>query len=182
MIYTFLEHYFNYYILFGWSILEGEVGLVLAGAFTQEGKFIYEYVLLTAISGAYLGDTFVFFLGRHYKLKAEQWLQHHEKKVKKTEDIFSRYGSWILFFERYIYGAHIPSLLIIGASEYSVVKFLIIDLLAVSLWATTFTALGYFFGSEVIQLLNLVSRYLSVIIILLVLMLFLKSVNVERKE
>ena len=180
MIYTFLEHYFNYYILFGWSILEGEVGLVLAGAFTQEGKFIYEYVLLTVISGAYLGDALIFFLGRHYKQKAEQWLHQHETKVKKTEDVFRRYGSWILFFERYIYGAHIPSLLIIGASEYSVVKFIFIDFVAVILWAITFTSLGYFFGSEVIQLLNLVSRYLSIIIFLLILMLFLKSMNSEK--
>ena len=182
MIYTFIEHYFNYYILFAWSVLEGEIGLALAGTLSQKGVLDYEYVLLTATAGAYLGDIFVFFLGHHYKLKAEQWLRHHENKVKWTEDIFRRYGSWILFFERYIYGAHIPSLLIIGASEYSVVKFLIIDLLAVSLWATTFTALGYFFGNEVIQLLNLVSRYLSVIIILLVFILFLKSVNTEMRR
>jgi membrane protein DedA with SNARE-associated domain len=67
MIYNFLEHYFNYYILFGWSILEGEVGLTLGGTFAKIGQMNFLYVVLTAVCGAYISDITVFFIGRYYK-------------------------------------------------------------------------------------------------------------------
>lgn len=175
MIYNFLEHYFNYYILFGWSILEGEVGLTLGGTFAKIGQMNFLYVVLTAVCGAYISDITVFFIGRYYKDKTDVWFKKYEDNIIKIKSLFKRYGSWVIIFERYIYGSHIPSLLVVGASGYSLVKFLFLDLLAVTLWALVFVTLGYHFGHNIIELINLISKYFSVVVFFIIFIFIVKK-------
>ena len=177
MIYNFLQHYFNYYVLFGWSILEGEVGLALGGTFAKYGKMEFLYVVLIAVCGAYLSDISVFLIGRHYKDKIDVRFEKYKDNIIKIKSLFKKYGSWVIIFERYIYGSHIPALLTVGASGYSFVKFIFLDLLGVVFWALTFVSLGYYFGHNIIELINLISKYFSVIVFFIIFVFVIKSSN-----
>ena len=180
MLINFLIEHFSYKILFVWSIFEGEIGLALAGFMVREGKFDFTTVLTIAIFGALIGDTTIFLLGRLFRKKVEALLASYAERLKRIENWFRRFGSWIVIFERFIYGTHIPALLILGVSGFGFLKFLLVDILGVILWAATFTSLGYFFGHTVIDLLTLVQRHLT--IILLMTLFFYLLYLLQRKE
>lgn len=130
-----------------------------------QSKFGLSEVLLITISGVFLGDLMLFLSGRLFKRKTEALLKNYEEKIQKIEKWFLRFGSWIVVFERFIYGTHIPALLMLGVSGFSFWKFLLLDIFGVILWAVTFATLGYCFGQMVIDILTFVQCHLSVAIL-----------------
>ncbi|SFV50479.1 DedA family protein [hydrothermal vent metagenome] len=175
MLYDFFAQHLNYPILFLWSILEGEIGLTLGGLLSKEGVLRFEYVIGIAVAGAFLGDLSVFLIGRFFSKKVDLWFASKKEQIDSVRDLFAKYGSWLIFFERYLYGAHIPTLLIIGSSNYSFVKFLLLDIVAVFLWALTFVTLGFTFDKEFVALLNLISKYLTIFVVLLLFIVILRK-------
>jgi len=182
LLLDFLIQHFSYGILFVWSLLEGEIGLALAGFMVKQGRFQLETVLAIAISGALLGDMTLFILGHLFKSKAESLLRRYQKKMERVEKWFRYYGGWIVVFERFIYGTHIPSLLILGVSGFSFWKFLLLDIVGVLLWAVTFTTLGYLFGQTIIDMLTLVQRHLTILLLAALFFYLFYLLQKEGKE
>ena len=167
MITTFLIEHFSYWILFVWSIFEGEIGLTLGGYLSKDGDFIFSNVILIAILGAFISDVSVFLIGRYSNESVEKWLKNYRNRLRLIKVWFRKNVIWLILFERFIYGTHIPSLLFIGMSGYSFWKFLIFDIIGITLWATTFTTLGYYFGEKVIDVIMLLQQHLSIVFIML---------------
>ena len=165
MITEFLVHHFSYTVLFIWSILEGEIGLALAGYMSKGGAFKFTKVISIAITGAMIGDTALFITGRVFKERVQVLTQRHERRLEQVTGWFKDNVVWLILFERFIYGTHIPSLLLIGMSGYSFMRFLLLDLLGVSAWAFTFTSLGYYFGESVINIVMLLQHHLSILLL-----------------
>jgi membrane protein DedA with SNARE-associated domain len=79
----FLRDYLTihgYWVLFLWTFLEGEAGLILAGFLAFEGYFTVPGVIVTAFGGAFCGDQFYFYLGR---LKGKYLRSHLQKSWAK---------------------------------------------------------------------------------------------------
>ena len=171
-IYNFLYEHFSYSILFVWSLFEGEIGLAIAGMLSEQQILLFKYVLIISILGAILGDTALFTTGYLFRHKSKTLLKTYEKRVTNIEKWLHKYGSWVIIFERFIYGTHIPALLMLGTSQYSFMKFLLLDIIGVSFWALTFTSLGFYFGQQAIDTLFFIQHHIS-IVILLILFFFL---------
>ena len=167
MITHFLIEHFSYWILFIWSLFEGEIGLTLGGYLSKDGNFIFTKVILIAILGAFLSDVTIFLIGKYSNAKVEKWLGNYKNRLQIIKIWFKKNVIWLIIFERFIYGTHIPSLLFIGMSGYSFWKFLVFDILGIIMWAITFTTLGYYFGEEVIDVIMLLQQHLSIIFIML---------------
>ncbi len=182
MLFDFLMQHFSYGVLFAWSLMEGEIGLALAGYKVQLGQLRPEYVLAIAISGAIIGDFTIFMIGRLFKSKTEIMLRQHQKRLEHIEEWFRNYGSWIIVFERFIYGTHIPALLMIGASGFSFLKFLLLDIVGVVLWAVTFTTVGFVFGQAVIDILTVVQRHLTIVILVAFFLFVIYQLHIVDKE
>lgn len=171
-----LEHE-GYLALFIWSITEGEIGLMLTGWLISIHKvFTFEHAYLVAISGAFIGDNAVFLFGRLFEKRALRWLARKPGRKEKFIAWFRRWGAWLIVFERFIYGTHIPALLTIGMSGYSYWKFLVFDILGILLWAATFLSIGYYFGQSAIDLILLIQKNIfAVLFFLFLFTLFLYS-------
>jgi len=181
MITDFLIHHFSYTVLFIWSILEGEIGLTLAGYMSKGGDFEFLKVISIAISGALIGDISLFIAGKMFKQRASVLMQQHKRHIERVEGWFKNNVVWLILFERFIYGTHIPALLIIGMSGYSFVKFLLLDIIGVSIWAFVFTSLGYYFGESVVNIVMVLQRHLSILLLVILLMgLFFIQNRVKR--
>ena len=167
MITHFLIEHFSYWILFIWSLFEGEIGLTLGGYLSKDGNFIFTKVILIAILGAFLSDVTIFLIGKYSNAKVEKWLGNYKNRLQIIKIWFKKNVIWLIIFERFIYGTHIPSLLFIGMSGYSFWKFLVFDILGIIMWAITFTTLGYYFGEEVIDVIMLLQQHLSIVFIML---------------
>ena len=167
MITHYLIEHFSYWILFVWSLFEGEVGLTLGGYLSKESDLIFSKVIIIAIIGAFISDITVFLIGKYSNAKVEKWLGNYKNRLQLIKSWFKKNVIWLILFERFIYGTHIPSLLFIGMSGYSFWKFLIFDIIGIIMWAFTFTTLGYYFGEKVIDVIMLLQQHLSIVFIML---------------
>lgn len=181
MITEFLLHHFSYWILFFWSILEGEIGLTLAGFLAKKGVFSIEKIILIATAGALIGDILLYTSGRFLIKKKDFLPVNYKKRIENIEHWFHKHGILVIIFERFIYGTHIPSLLFVGMSGFSFWKFFIVDIIGVFLWSVVFTSLGYLFGESIIGIMIVLQKHLSVLFLVLFFVLIIFLQNKEEK-
>ncbi len=171
-----LLHY-GYSALFVWSILEGEIGLILSGWLAQEGKvFTIEGIIPVVIAGAFIGDLSLFMIGRIFTKKVDHWFEKYPKKKQRTDQWLGRWGRWLIVFERFIYGTHIPVLLSLGMTRYGFLKFIFYDIVGIVLWTVTFSLFGYYFGEHIINWVVLVQKNLLVLFLVFVTAFFIWSI------
>lgn len=67
---------YGYIILFFWSILEGESGLVMAGLLSHTGDMNLFFAIFIAGLGGFAGDQLYFYIGRlnkSYVHRSKEW-------------------------------------------------------------------------------------------------------------
>ncbi len=165
---------YGYGALFVWSVLEGEIGLMLAGWMASEHLvFSYQKIILVAAIGALLGDIATFSFGRLFKNKARFWLEKHPDKKAQVRRFIDKYGEFVIVFERFVYGTHIPVLLTFGMSGYPLLKFLLFDLIGIILWAITFVSIGYYFGKEAVSIILIIQKNIVLVLFFLIIFVIL---------
>ncbi|MGZ8832825.1 MAG: DedA family protein, partial [Thermoanaerobaculia bacterium] len=112
------------------------------------------WVAVVAFAGAYLGHLFWFWLGRAHGVRLLDRFPRMKRHFGKGIRVFERYGAAAIIITQWLYGLRITCAVIIGISRISIVKFLFYEAVSVIVWATTITALGYFFGAAVERLLG----------------------------
>jgi membrane protein DedA with SNARE-associated domain len=138
----------GYWVLFIWTFLEGEAGLIFAGFLAFQGYFSVPAVMATAFAGAFCGDQFYFYLGR---LKGKYLLSHSHalvKKLRKGMKLIERYGNLVAFTSRFTYGFRIVLPIILGMTPFPAGRFLWLNLLSAFSWSIIFTLAGYLFGKS----------------------------------
>jgi membrane protein DedA with SNARE-associated domain len=166
----YLEAY-GYLFLFIGTFLEGEAVLILAGYFAFQGTLSLPGVIITALAGSFLGDQFYFFLGR-WKGK---WLlglfASLAKKFRRALRLIEKYGSFVAFVSRYTYGLRIALPIILGMTNLSRKRFLILNLLSATSWAILFSLAGFFFGKSVSYFIEDLDQYEPYIVLVLFLII-----------
>ncbi|WP_298270957.1 DedA family protein [Geobacter sp.] len=155
----YLENHHGYWVLFVWTFLEGEAGLILAGFLAYQGYLSLPAVIVTAAGGAFLGDQFYFYLGRwqgKWLLKAFTLIA---RKFRKALRLIERYGTFVAFVSRYTYGFRIILPIILGMSTFSAPRFLWLNVLSALAWALIFSMAGYIFGKSASLFVEDVGRY-----------------------
>ncbi len=172
---------YGYFGLFVWSILEGEFGLIFAGILIKQGYFSFEKVYLIAFSGAIIGDSVSFFIGKFSKKLSFKILQKYKSVLDIIEKWVKTYGGWIILFERYLYGTHIPALILLGMSGFNAYKFYLLEIIGVGIWTLFYICLGYFFGDYALSLFNIIVQNISFVVFSAFLILILIFVNKNDK-
>lgn len=138
----------GYWVLFIWTFMEGEAGLIFAGFLAFQGYFTVPAVMATALAGAFCGDQFYFYLGR---LKGRYLLTHSHafvRKLRKGMKLIERYGNLVAFTSRYTYGFRIVLPIILGMTNFPAGRFLWLNILSAISWSIIFTLAGYLFGKS----------------------------------
>ena len=65
--FIYLLKTYGYIILFAWSILEGEAGLIMAGLLSHSGHMNLYLAIFVAGLGGFAGDQMYFYIGRFNK-------------------------------------------------------------------------------------------------------------------
>jgi len=177
---AFLAAHLSYGVLFVWSLLEGEIGLILGGYLSRVGTLDLYTVVLIAFSGAVISDTLLYLIGRYYRLKALKRVLRDIRKAYGVKRWFLRYGGWVVVFDRFIYGTHIPAMLLAGMSRMPFITFMLLELLGAGLWSLTFTMLGYRFGKEIIALVQTIQHHMMLLLLTLALAIVLKRSLAHR--
>jgi len=166
----YLEAY-GYLFLFIGTFLEGEAVLILAGFFAFQGTLSLPGVIGTALAGSFLGDQFYFFLGRW----RGKWLvglsTSMAKKFRRALRLIEKYGSFVAFVSRYTYGLRIVLPIILGMTNLSRKRFLVLNFLSATSWAILFSLAGFFFGKSASLFIEDLDRYEPYIVLALLLII-----------
>lgn len=149
----------GYLILFCWSILEGEIGLILAGLASHDGHMNLFLAIFVAGLGGFVGDQIYFYIGRLNKHSLAKILQSQRRKFALSQLLLKKYGWLIIFAQRYMYGMRTIIPMSIGLTRYNALKFAFINLLSAWVWASMTIIFVWYFGEVIWDILGWFKSY-----------------------
>src|SRR5712692_6722844 len=132
--------------------IPGETILLIAGYFaaSRPDQFNIFRVMLTAATGAAIGDNIGFSIGHHYGrgflLRVGRFFFLTPKRLEHMEHYFTRYGNKTILVARFITGLRVVAGPLAGASKMPWRIFFVYNIAGAILWSIAITLLGYFFG------------------------------------
>jgi membrane protein DedA with SNARE-associated domain len=145
---------YGYVILFLWSILEGEIGLIMGGIMTHTGDMNYFMAIFWAGLGGFTGDQIYFYIGRFNKGLIQRKLHKQRRKFAIAHLLLKKYGWPIIFVQRYMYGLRTVIPMSIGITKYPAKQFAVINLLSAWVWAAITITPAYIYGAEILDALD----------------------------
>jgi membrane protein DedA with SNARE-associated domain len=149
----------GYIVLFLW-VLFALLGLpvpiapilLAAGALAGIGKLNFGLVFCFAFLAALLSDQFWYQVGLRRGSKFLSTLCRisldPDSCVRRTKNIFTRYGAPSLMFAKFIPGIATMAAPLAGIFRMRLIRFLLFDGLGAFVWVGVFVLLGYQFGKE----------------------------------
>jgi membrane protein DedA with SNARE-associated domain len=150
---------YGYIVLFFWSVVEGEMGLVMAGIMTYTGDMNYFKSIFVAGLGGFTGDQIYFHIGRYNKGFIQHKLHNQRRKFAIAYLLLKKYGWLIIFLQRYMYGLRTIIPMSIGITNYSAKKFALINIISAWVWATIIITPAYIYGEEILSLLHYAKQH-----------------------
>jgi membrane protein DedA with SNARE-associated domain len=168
----FIEQYmlaYGYWTVFFGVMLEnaglpipGETILLVAGYFCYEGHLHMPLVMLTAATGAVIGDNIGFAVGHHYGrsilLRFGKYVFLTPERLAHMENYFSSHGNKTILIARFITGLRVFAALLAGASMMRWRVFFVYNVAGAVLWSIAITTLGFIFGQSLPILVHWVGR------------------------
>ena len=169
----------GYIALFLYSFGGGFVGLAIASVLSYAGDLnIYISILVAGISN-FIGGQFLFFMARKNKNYAKDMMKNSGRKIAFVHILMRKYGSFVIFIQKYIYGVKTLVPFAMGLTKYSAVKFSILNALAAALWACVIGYLSFTAGEYILSLSE-DFKYVglvTVVLIILAVVFFLKKIE-----
>ena len=150
---------YGYIILYVWSILEGELGLIMGGIMCHTGDMFLPLAIFIAGLGGFTGDQIYFYIGRYNKKYIHTKLKNQRRKFAIAHLLLKKYGWPIIFVQRYMYGLRTVIPMSIGITKYSARKFALINLLSAWAWASITIIPAYILGEEILEILEVAKEY-----------------------
>ncbi len=168
----------GYLALFLYSFGGGFIGLVFAGVLSYAGDLNIYISMLVAGTSNFLGDQFLFTMARKNKDYAKDMMKKYGRKVALAHLMMRKYGSLVVFIQKYIYGIKTLIPLAMGLTKYSASKFIVINIFATAIWAMIVGYLSYISGEYILNMADNF-KYIGlgiVAVILLTVSYFLKKI------
>ena len=155
---------YGYIILFLWSVLEGETGLIMAGILSHTGDMNLYLSILVAGLGGFVGDQIYFYIGRYNKKYVHKKFRGQRRKFALAHVLLNKYGWLIVFAQRYMYGLRTIIPISIGLTKYSAFKFAFINFISAFVWASLTIVPAWYFGEEILTMLKVLKEYWYVLV------------------
>ena len=119
------------------SVIPGSTIILALSALVPGGDLKLQWVLLAAALGAVLGDGSAYWLGhRQQRQILNTWpLTNYPRVIEESETFFHRFGTWAVFFARFVppVRAFVP--VTAGALGMAPAKFYAVNIPAILVWA-----------------------------------------------
>jgi len=152
--FLYLLKEYGYIILFAWSILEGELGLIMAGLMSHDGSMNLYMAIFVAGIGGFVGDQIYFYIGRFNKAYVHKKFAGQRRKFALAHLLLQKYGWPIIFVQRYMYGMRTIIPISIGLTRYSAKMFAFINLISAWCWAALTIVPVWYFGEEILKVIH----------------------------
>lgn len=173
---------YGYIVLFVWSMLEGEAGLIMAGILSHTGDMSLPIAIAVAGFGGFIGDQVYFYIGRFNKNYIHRKLRHQRRKFAIAHVMLKKYGWPLIFVQRYMYGMRTVIPMAIGLTRYSARQFALINFISALFWAAMTIIPAYYLGEELLSVIGWIKSHWYFAIPLVLLFISFVIYNLNRLE
>ncbi|MEA3513398.1 MAG: DedA family protein [Campylobacterota bacterium] len=169
----------GYIVLFLYSFGGGFLALVVAGILSYSGELDLTTAIIVAGVANFIGDQFLFTIARQNKAYAKQMMAKHKRKIAMAHLLMRKYGSFGIFFQKYIYGIKTLIPLAMGLTKYDSKKFAIFNVMATIVWALVIGVASYMMGELIYTYIEEFKSYglIFVAVILLSVVYLFKNIS-----
>ncbi len=159
---------YGYIALFLYSLGGGFFGLVAAGALSYLGKMDITISILVVALSNFTGDMILFYLARYNKEFTSPYMKNHRRKFALSHLLVRKYGDFVVFIQKFIYGVKTLVPIAMGLSKYSYLRFALLNIPASLLFALFFGILSYKGGESIVKFFEVIkeNKWLYPVVIL----------------
>ncbi len=135
------------------------VVVAAAGVLSYMGEMNLLISLAIATIFNYIGDMFLFYLGRYHKEDIKPYFEKHKRKVALSTLILRKYGVLAIFIQKFLYGIKTLIPISMALSRYDFKKFGLYNLLASPFFVAVIMFSAYFSGETIKALFESFKEY-----------------------
>ncbi len=128
------------------------VVVAAAGVLSYMGEMNLIISLIIAIVFNYMGDMFLFYMGKYNKKEIQPYFEKHKRKMALSTLILRKYGVLAIFIQKFLYGIKTLIPLSMALSRYDFKKFGFYNVFA-SIFFVLVIMLSAFYAGETIKTL-----------------------------
>ncbi|MCF6245619.1 MAG: DedA family protein [Sulfurovum sp.] len=129
-----------------------------AGVFSFMGKMDLTTALTVAIISNYLGDMFLFYLGKYQRKEIEPYFAKHKRKIALSRLIMRKYGITAIFIQKFLYGIKTLVPLSMALSKYDFKKFGFYNIFASIVFVLTIGLSAYYSSEAIITFFGIIKE------------------------
>lgn len=161
-----------------------EVLMTYAGFSVARGVLLMPFALLSAFLGATVGITVSYAIGLKwglpFLLRVGPYLHITPDRITATQNMFTRYGTYLLLFSYFLPGIRHLTAYLAGMAAMEVRKFIGFAYAGAFIWSMTFLQLGLALGKEWYRVIVYARHY--GVWLLVIVILVMMGVYVWRKS
>jgi len=135
------------------------VVVAAAGVLSYMGEMNLFISLIIAIIFNYIGDMFLFYLGKYHTQDIKPYFEKHKRKIALSTLIMRKYGVWAIFIQKFLYGIKTLVPISMALSRYDFKKFGFYNIFASILFVVTIMLLSYYAGGTIEALFKSFKAY-----------------------
>lgn len=156
---------YGYWLILGWTLVEGETIVIIAGVAAAAGHMKLWMIVLVAWIGSYCGDQIYFTIGKKFGPALLRKFPWGQGPVDHASRLLKKYDVWFILTFRFLYGVRNvtpPALAIAGVPHK---RFAFLNFFAAGIWAVSFAGAGYLFGQAFKSVLDDAHKYFGFVIL-----------------
>jgi len=140
---------------FGGSLL----WTIAAGMASAVGVMNIYVALTIGITFNYIGDMFLFYLGKYQKDEIKPYFEKHKRKLALATLLMRKYGILAIFIQKYLYGIKTIIPISMALSRYDFKKFGVYNIFASILFVSTIMFSSYYSTDKIRAFLDFINGY-----------------------
>ena len=129
-----------------------------AGVFSFMGKMDLTTALAIATVSNYMGDMFLFYLGKYQKKEIQPYFTKHKRKLALATLIMRKYGVWAIFIQKFLYGIKTLVPISMALSKYDFKKFGFYNIFASIIFVLTIGLTAYYSSEAIIAMFSYIKE------------------------
>lgn len=157
----------GYVAVFLGSLVEGESVIFVAGWLAHEGYLSLYKIIIISFAGSLIADQSLFFLGHFYGKSLLNKFPTLKPRTEKAFALLHKYNTIFILSFRFIYGIRTISPIVIGTSNVSIKRFVVLNFIAALIWSLSSCLAAYYFASLIKDKLDLIPKIILGFVLLM---------------